>query len=819
MPNLEARDQPADSRGFAAVAVRDRGKTTVIFRIKATQPERTQDHAPLTARLRLAANSIRLTLYHLAEEEAAHGRAVLFAPVYIGAGAIFWFTAGADPPPQTVFAALLIFAVSFFLKQEAGRVLRHLLLAGMLLSAGMALAQCETWRASTVMLDSAVTTTITGRIERREADDKGRWRYVVAIEATEKPAIRRPPERVTIFVRKQPQPFELGDRIQGRARLTPPAGPALPGLNDFAFSAYFDGIGANGFAYGMPTLLSPASDVAEGSVLDKADIWLAGLRSSIGDRIRTLLPGDTGAFAASLVTDERRAISEDTTEALRTSGLAHIIAISGLNMALSAGIFYVGLRYGLSLFFGVAQAWPTKKIAAFGALITVTAYYLISGFGVSAERAFIMMAIMLVAVLFDRPSISLRNVALSAIVILILSPSQALGPSFQMSYSATLALVSGYSLWTRRRHRESVHSRFQLMRPLLFISRFFGGILSTSFIGGASTAIFSIEHFHRLATYGLVANLAAMPVVSFVVMPFGMAATLLMPFGIDAPFWQVTGAGLDVVIIIAKTVAAWGGNIPFGRLPVWLFPTIIAGFLLMTLLRTWLRHTGALLIIASVAIVALSPDARKSDLIISEDGTLVALLRNGAFTTNREKPPDFIFEQWQRALAITEQHPPLLLPPDNQLPKINKSDTHRRLSSDEQTAVRKAMDAALDNAGDGGFACQKREWCVAILDNGDMLVTIENAAYLAPACDTANIVVTPIRLRLDRCRSGARLFTGATLRRTGSIEMDLSADKPTTTTAFQALVRPWNMHRAYDWRSGTFGAPIAPVSPVSDNGE
>jgi competence protein ComEC len=188
-------------------------------------------------------------------------------------------------------------------------------------------------------------------------------------------------------------------------------------------------------------------------------------------------------------------------------------------------------------------------------------------------------------------------------------------------------------------------------------------------------------------------------------------------------------------------------------------------------------------------------------------------------TTNREKPPDFIFEQWQRALAITEQQPPTILPPDSRLPKISKSDNHRHLSSDEQTVVRKAMDAALDNAGQGGFACQKRAWCVAMLDDGNMLVTIEDAAYLAPACDTANIVVTPVRLRLDRCRSGAMLFTGATLRRTGSIEMDLSADKPMITATFQTLTRPWNLHRAYDWRTGTFGAPIASVSPVSDNGE
>ena len=536
MPNLEAPEQQEDGRTLPGPIELRHAATPPVFRAKAEQRERTQDQAPPVARFYWVVGRIRSFIWRLIEEEAAHGRAILFAPIYMGLGAILWFKADIDPPPQTVFAALLILAGSFRLKREAGRVFRHILFAGMLVCLGMALAQWESWRASTVMLDSAVTTTVTGRIERRESYDNGRWRYVVKVETTEKPSIRRQPERVTIFVRKQAEPFNLGDRIQGRARLTPPAGPALPGLNDFAFSSYFNGIGANGFAYGAPALLSPASDVAADSLLDKADVWLAGLRNSIGDRIRRTLPGDTGAFAAALVTDERRAISDDTTEALRMAGLTHIIAISGLNMALSAGIFYIGLRYLFSLFPGVAQAWPTKKVAAFGALVTVTAYYLISGFGVSAERAFIMMAIMLVAVLCDRPSISLRNVALSAIVILVLSPSQVLGPSFQMSYAATLALVSGYTLWKRRQHRENILSRFMLLRPLLFVSRFFSGIVSTSFIGGASTAIFSIEHFHRLATYGLAANLAAMPIVSFVVMPFGMMAMLLMPFGLDGPF-------------------------------------------------------------------------------------------------------------------------------------------------------------------------------------------------------------------------------------------------------------------------------------------
>ncbi|MFJ6325481.1 MULTISPECIES: ComEC/Rec2 family competence protein [unclassified Rhizobium] len=819
MPNLEAPEQQEDGRDLVLPSRQRHAIATIIPRINAGQRERTQDQASLAARIYLALNHMRAVVGRLVEEEAVHGRAILLTPIYMGVGAIFWFRVDSDPPPQTVLTACLLLTGGFLFKPEAGRLLRHLLFAGMLMSLGMALAQWESWRASTVMLDSAVTTTVTGRVERRETYDNGRWRYVVKIDATEKPSIHRPPERVTIFVRKQAEPFTLGDRIQVRARLTPPAGPALPRLNDFAFSSYFNGIGANGFAYGTPTLLSPSGDEAESSLLDRADIWLAGLRNSIGDRIRRTLPGDTGAFAAALVTDERRALLDEATEALRTAGLTHIIAISGLNMALSAGIFYIGLRYLFSLFPGLAQAWPTKKIAAFGALVTVTAYYLISGFGVSAERAFIMMAIMLVAVLFDRPSISLRNVALSAIVILVLSPSQVLGPSFQMSYAATLALVSGYTLWKRRQHRENIISRSRLLSPVLFVSRFFGGIVSTSFIGGASTAIFSIEHFHRLATYGLAANLAAMPIVSFIVMPFGMAAMLLMPFGLDGPLWKVTGEGLEIVILVAKTVAGWGGDITFGRQPAWLMPTFIAGFLAMSVLRTKLRHLGFLLLLLTVGVAALGSGVPKPDLMISEDGVLVALRQDDILATNRERPQAFIFEQWQKAMVAADHQPPTVLPADSRLPQVTKKERRRRLNADEQKAVRNAMEEALDRTMQGSFACQKGAWCVAMLENGTILVTIENAAYLPPACDTANIVVTPIRLRLDRCRSGALLYTGATLRRTGSVEMDLSGDKPIVSTAFENPQRPWTRHRTYDWRTGTFGAPIEPKSPVSDSGE
>ncbi|OWV81593.1 hypothetical protein ATY78_27330 [Rhizobium sp. R635] len=785
------------------------------FAPSAVRPARTQSVTPLRHRLPGAARRALRAGLRMLGEEADHGGLLLFSPVFLGSGAAFWFLAASDFPIVTSLICLSVLMVAIPVIGSGRTVLRATLLALALVVCGMLSAQFETWRASTVILDSAVTTTITGRVERREGDDRGRWRYILAVTATEAPTLKRPPERVTAIARGADAPFEIGDIITGRARLTPPAGPALPELNDFSFGAYFDGIGANGFFYGAPDKVDvQAGPQAAASTSEALLEWLYRLRSGIGDRIRSVLPGDTGAFAAALVTDERRAISNETTEALRQSGLAHIIAISGLNMALSAGIFFVGFRMLLSLFPGIAQAYPTKKIAAGGALLAVTAYFLISGFAVSAERAFIMMAVMLIAVFFDRPSISLRNVALSALVIIAISPSEVLGPSFQMSFAATLALVSGYQLWKDRRVRENAFLKLPIVRPFVAVGGFFAGVFLTSLIGGFSTALFSIEHFHRLTAYGLPANLATMPIISFIVMPAGLLAMLLMPFGLDALPWKVVGFGLDLVIAVAKTVSGWGGGIGVGRLPGWYFAVAVAGFLLMTLLRTRLRHIGTAVMTASTLVLLVLPSAQSPDLVISEDGGLVGIVEAAAMASNRERPPDFIFDQWQRALVLPTHHSPKML--DG--PAIPETEDRRlQLSPDQREEARSAMQTAAANGEANRFSCVKKAWCISRLANGKVVTVIDNAAYLGPACDVGNIVVTPVRLRFDRCRSGATLFTGETLRRTGSVELRFADDGPQTVTAFGTLSRPWMRHRAYDWRSGSFAESGPPG--VNDSGE
>ncbi len=764
---------------------------------------------PAHVRVRLAAVAIpRRIITNLAVEER-HGRAFLGVPVAIGAGAATWFCLARDPSLHALLACLFLASAMAFVCRYRSGVLRYGSAAAALFVAGMLVAEFEAWRKATILLDSAVTTRISGSVERREVDGNGNWRYVVRLVSTTDPQLRRPPERVSLLARNRHQPLEIGAGIEGLAHLAPPSGPALKGLTDFAFASYFDGIGAVGYFYGAPRAASLDGDIVGGvglaSWIDALGRGIFALRNAIGDRIRATLPGDTGAFAAAIVTDERRAISKEATAALRLSGLAHIVAISGLNMALAAGIFFVGMRSAFSLSPAFAQAYPIKKFAAFGALLTVTAYFLISGFAVSAERAFLMMVIMLAAVFVDRPSISLRNVALAAIVMVLIAPSEILGPSFQMSFAATLALVAGYALWQERPLREHPLATIAGGSAVIMVWRFIAGVFTTSVLGGLSTAMFTVDHFHHLTTYGLAANLAAMPVISFIVMPFALVSMLLMPFGLDWLALPVMGLGIDFVLWIAHGVAGWGGEVAIGRLHPLFLPIAVTGFLLLTLLRTRIRLVGVAVGAGAILLVAVDQPYQQPDLIVSEDGRLVALVSENSVSSNRRRPPDFIFSQWQRALRLGDHRAPEMLSP----PVRRKSDgagNRQGLSPAEAEAVLATMLHTIDRGEEGRFHCSGNAWCLATARNGLVIVTVEDLAFLGVACDAADLVIAARRPRFEPCRSGARLLTPAILRQTGALEIALGEQGTLSLLANAGgdADRPWTRHRFYDWKTASF---------------
>jgi len=735
------------------------------------------------------------------EEESAFGHLFYWVPVFIGAGAAGWFASPTTPSSTYLAVMAVIFAAAWLVAGPSRPRLRTPIAALALISIGALLAAWETGRASTIMLDSSVTSTVSGVVTEREADANGRWRYTIRVTATENPELRRAPQIVKLTALGKREPFVLGEIVKGRARLSPPSGPALSGLNDFAFSAYFEGTGAIGFFYGRP--VSEGMWKGETSLGRAMTGSLNALRGRISEHIRSVLPGDTGAFAASMVTDDRRAMSKETAEALRLAGLTHIIAISGLNMALAAGIFFVGIRMLLSFNQEITHRYPVKKIAAAGALLTVTGYYLISGFAVSAERAYIMMAIMLTAVFFGRPSISLRNVALSAILILILSPSAVMGPGFQMSYAATVALVAGYSLWQRRQAPDLPFAGISFLKPAVPVWIFLSGVFITSLIGGFSTALFSIEHFHRIATWGLPANLLAMPIISFIVMPAGLAALILMPLGLDWLPLQIMGIGLDLVIAIAKWIASFDGDVVVGRIPGWLFIGLTAAFVMLAIMRSKLRYAGAGLAMLLILLHLVLPTKPKPDLVVYEDGTLAGLVGDNSIATTRTRPTAFIFEQWQRALPVGRHLKPLM----KEVPKSLAKDKRWRLSTEQLTAARKLMKADILGAGANRFTCRDGLWCIARASNGALILQTEIGGLAGAACDMADIVITGARLKWAECRSGAKILSGASLRRTGSIEIWLDpADsrKLRVISAFGIGDRSWYTHRVYDWRSGQY---------------
>ena len=758
--------------------------------------------------------------------ERAHGHFFLFVPVCLGIGAALWFAAASDPSVLALAAVACVAVWPALRLRHREDWLALLAGGGFLVPFGMLLAAAESARLDTVLLDAPVTTTIEGRVLSRESDERGAIRYRIALETTRDPTLKRSPSVVTVLARSRHVPIPIGGGISGRARLNPPSGPALAGLNDFAFDAYFSGNGAVGYFYRAPQSGAATKAGLEGRIRQQVAAW----RNNLTEHIRGRIGGDAGAIAAALVTAEQRAIGEETVEALRQAGLAHVLAISGLNMVLAAGIFLVGARLLMALIPGFAERYPTKKIAALGALVMVTLYILVSGGAISAVRSWIMICVMLVAVLFGRSAISLRNVALSAILILVVTPSAVTNPGFQMSYAATLGLVAGYAAWRERpAQREGRGGVLRLSGGAA--GRFLGGLMLSSLIGGFATLIYSIGHFHRIPAYGLAGNLLAMPVISAIVMPFGLIAVLLMPFGLDAIPFAIMGKGIEWMVSLSVWVASWQGEIVTGRIQPLAFLLIGLGGGLVCILRTRLRHAGTLLVITGIAIAFWPRDQRFPEVLVSEDGRLVAVLRDGErVITNRARPPDFVYAQWRRALRLGELAKPDMRRTEGLTVEEAKADTGQeekrkpqRRRANREKAKEAMLSAFVAAEKSGVFVCEAKAFCVAVSPSGWRIATLEDVAFLGTACDAADLVVAQAALQLENCRSGARLITARHLRRTGALEItstEKGAIAPlaeaTTVAAVETLERPWSLHRRYDWRTGTYSQGNA---AVNDSGE
>jgi competence protein ComEC len=581
-----------------------------------------------------------------ARAEAGAGRLLPWVPIAFGTGIAFYFAADREPVLSVAAATAIGLCIAAFLLRRERFFPIAVMAAGV--AAGFATA---TWRtahiAHEVLARPAYSVSLSGFVEARDIRERTD-RFVLRLTQIDGPRLQTRLERVRLSVRKGAAPA-VGSFVELKARLQPPLAPLRPGSYDFGRDLFFQGIGASGFVTGSIKAREPP--VAGGLALRYA-AFMQDLRDAVDARIRTTLEGDKRAIATALLTGRRDAITTPVNDAMFISGLGHVLSISGYHMAVVAGVVFFAVRALLALFPVLTVAFPIKKWAAAAALAAAAFYLLLSGAEVATQRSFYMTAVVLIAVMVDRRAVTFRTLALAAMVVLILVPEALVHPSFQMSFAATLGLVALVQIGMPRLFATPENSA--AAKVALWGGRELVTLTLASLVAGLATTPYAAFHFHRVTPYGVLANLAAMPVVSAIVMPAGMLGLVAMPFGFDGFFWWLMGVGIDWMIVVTEWVAALPGAI--GRVTAFgTGPLIVSslGIVLLGLLRTPLRWSGAAFLLVSVVwAFAL----RQPDVLISGDGHNVGVRgRDGRLHLMKTAKDAFLVKEWLAADADERQ--------------------------------------------------------------------------------------------------------------------------------------------------------------------
>jgi competence protein ComEC len=540
-------------------------------------------------------------------------RRVHWLPVFLGAGIAAYFALTVEPPWWAGLAALLAFATAAaaLRRLPVARIVAILLAVT---AAGFALIQFAAWRDGTKMLDRRLgSVALTGRVVDVDQLDRG-WRVIIAPDPIPGLAAEEQPRRVRVRIPPASDTLQPGDRVSMRARLYPPPAQVVPGGWDLQRSLYFAGIGAVGYSFGPARRIALPEEAPGKGWRD----WLQRVRNEMTARINAALPGATGGVASALITGKRGTMPEEVAQQFRDSGLAHLLAISGLHLALVGGFVFLTVRAGLALIPYLALRYPIKKVAAVLALIVMFVYLLISGASVPTERAFVMNGVVFAAILIDRLRVSMRICALAAVVILCLEPSSLISVSFQMSFGAVVMLIAAYEKWGARLarlfHGGSIATR---------LPGYVGAVAVTTVIATLGTKPFAIHHFHHLVLYGIAANMIAVPVSAIWTLPWGLIACLLMPFGLEP--WGLTpmGWGIDATLWVAQWVAGLPGNVwTTPRLPVYGLALIVLGGLWLCLWHGRWRVWGLAGVAAGFATMLMT---RPPDIVLADFGRLLAV--------------------------------------------------------------------------------------------------------------------------------------------------------------------------------------------------
>lgn len=469
---------------------------------------------------------------------------------------------------------------------------------------------------------------VIGTIESIEPAEKGSRAILKDLEI-ERLSADKTPRKIRLTIRKD-EGVRAGQRVKILAGLNPPSPPVSPNAFDFQFMAFYQGIGAVGFAYNAPEILE-----------DAPEPFLSSVRQRIVKNVQEATDAPEQAVIVALMTGQRKAIRDEDWRALRESGLAHMLAISGLHVGMVAGVLFFFSRFFMALSPRLALKYPIKKYAAVIALIGACFYTVMVGATIPTQRALMMTGLVMVAIMLDRSPFSLRLVALAASIILLIAPEALLSVSFQMSFIAVAALICFFDwsreFWNRLRSRAGF-----ARKAFLYLA----GVSVTTLIAGTATGLFALFHFGQYAAYGLLANLIAVPLLAFIVMPLLVLSYVVMPLGLDGFVLPWAESGVSWILATAHWVARMEGAV--WRMQA--FPALV--FILMVLcvwfLLVWKGYAKYFVIVPAFTVLTILAFAyHQPDIQISNKVDLVSVMgKDGELWLSTARTERYTAENW-----------------------------------------------------------------------------------------------------------------------------------------------------------------------------
>jgi competence protein ComEC len=569
---------------------------------------------------------------------AQRGRYALWLPVCMATGVLVYFALHTEPPVWAGLALLLPAVVGAILARPwpAPRAVLLVLAAA---SLGFASAQVATLRAPPIDPLPRKSAWLTGTVLGVETLPLGSRIMLgdIRLDGADRPLARA----LRVRLRAGDAAISAGDTVRLRALLRPPSPPAYPGGWDLQRDAFFTGLGGYGFALGH------AEVVAQGSPTGFTR-RVQALRDAIARRIEAVLPPDRAGIAATLLTGNASDIPAADHQAFRDSGLAHLLAVAGLHIGIVMGLIMAFVRTSLAAWEWAALHWPIKEIAAIAALAAGGAYMLLTGMHVPIMRSFAMACLFTLALLVGRRAVSVRGLALAAVVLMLFQPAQVPGVSFQMSFSAVLSLIAGYEALRPHLHRLYGHGGMRRRFVVHVV-----GLALTSLLAGVASAPFGAYHFGRIQLYFIPSNMVAVPLTAFWVMPAGLIALALMPLHLEALALVPMGWGVAAILWVARTASSWpDATMPAPPIPDW-------GIIVLSLGMAWLGLWRGRVRLAGVALIAVglvSPAFyRPPDILVSADASLIALRTPSRIYVEAGRGAEaFTLDAWTQFWALPE---------------------------------------------------------------------------------------------------------------------------------------------------------------------